>query len=79
MEELIEKYAIQCTSWPYWRDMPNNTNAPSPFITEWPEHITEEQKTFWRSFVSNMLEDLKKDITLVDSNKLDQIIQLLSK
>lgn len=79
MEQLIEKYAIQCSSWPYWRDLPNETNQPSAFITEWPTHLTEEQKNFWRLFVTNMIEDLKKDITIVDSTKLDQILNLLNK
>lgn len=79
MEQLIEKYAMQCTSWPYWRDMPNDTNVPSPFITEWPEHITEEQKIFWRKFISNLIDDLKNDVNVVDSTKLDQILQLLNK
>lgn len=77
MDSLIEKYAMQCTSWPYWRDMPNDANVPAAMITEWPEHITEEQKTFWRVFVSNMIEDLKKDVTLVESTKLDEILSIL--
>ena len=77
MNQLIEKYAMQCCSWPYWRDLPNDANRPSAFITEWPEHITEDQKTFWRTFVSNMIEDLKKDVTLVESDKIDEILSIL--
>jgi len=79
MDELIEKYAMQCTSWPYWRDMPNDTNAPAAFITEWPSYVTDEQKAFWRTFVTNLITDLKNDVSLVDSTKLDQIISLLNK
>lgn len=79
MEQLIEKYAIQCTSWPYWRDMPDNVSPPSPFVTEWPAHITEQQKIFWRTFVTNMINDLKNEVTIVESSKLDQILNLLNK
>jgi len=79
MNELIEKYAMQCVSWPYWRDMPNGDNVPSALITEWPSHITEEQKNFWRQFVSNLINDLNSDVVLVDRQKLDQIIELLNK
>lgn len=79
MDELIEKYAMQCTSWPYWRDMPNDGNVPSAFITEWPSHVTEEQKAFWKNFVSNLINDLKQDVTLVTTDKIDQIITLLNK
>ena len=79
MDELIEKYAMQCTSWPYWRDMPNDRDAPSAFITEWPSYVTEEQKTFWRTFVTNLIADLKTDVSLVDSTKIDQILALLNK
>lgn len=77
MKELIEKYAMQCCLWPYWRDLPNDADRPSDFITEWPEHITEDQKTFWRNFISNMIEDLKKDVTVVESTKLDEILAIL--
>ena len=59
--------------------MPNDTSAPSPMITEWPAHVTEEQKTFWRQFATNMINDLKGDLTLVESAKLDQILELLNK
>jgi hypothetical protein len=57
--------------------MPNDANVPAAMITEWPEHITEEQRQFWRTFVSNMIEDLKKDVTLVESTKLDEILSIL--
>jgi len=77
MKNVIEKYAMQCCSWPRWRDLPNEQNSPAEFITEWPEYITEEQKVFWRTFVSNMIEDLRKDITLVDSSKIDEILSIL--
>lgn len=70
---------MQCTSWPYWRDMPNDGNVPSAFITEWPSHVTEEQKAFWKNFVSNLINDLKQDVTLVTTDKIDQIITLLNK
>lgn len=70
---------MQCTSWPYWRDMPNDGNVPSAFITEWPSHVTDEQKAFWRGFVSNLINDLKQDVTLVTTDKIDQIITLLNK
>ena len=79
MENLIEKYAMQCTSWPYWRDMPNDREQPADFITEWPSYVTDEQKVFWRTFVTNLINDLKIDLTLVDNGKLDQIISLLNK
>lgn len=79
MDELIEKYAMQCTSWPYWRDMPNEGNVPSALITEWPPHITEEQKAFWRTFVRNLVNDLKEDMTVVNTTKLDEILNLLNK
>ena len=77
MEELIEKYAMQCTSWPYWRDMPNETNQPADMITEWPDHVTEDQKAFWRTFVTNMVEDLKKETTLISSSKIDEILSII--
>lgn len=79
MDVLIEKYAKQCSSWPYWRDKPDDTSPPAAWVSDWPYWITEEQKTFWRTFVSNMLSDLKTDVTLVESSKLDQIINLLNK
>lgn len=81
MEQLIEKFAMQCTSWPYWRDMPNDGSVPSDLVTEWPPHITEEQKTFWRNFVSMMVDDLKlemsRELVFVNNSKLDQIISKL--
>ena len=70
---------MQCVSWPYWRDLPNEANTPSAFVTEWPPGITDDQKQFWRLFVSNMITDLKEEVTIVNSNKLDQIINLLNK
>jgi len=79
MEELIEKYAMQCTSWPYWRDTPNNGIVPAAFITEWPSHITDEQKAFWRTFIINLLNDLRDEVTLVNTNKLDEILNILNK
>ena len=79
MDELIEKYAMQCTSWPYWRDMPNEGNVPADLITEWPSHVTDEQKVFWRGFVRLLIEDLKNDLTVINTNKIDQILQLVSK
>ena len=79
MDELIEKYAMQCTSWPYWRDLPNDREQPADLITEWPSHVTEEQKTFWKTFVTNMVNDLRNDLTLVDNSKIDQILSLLNK
>ena len=48
MDQIIEKYAMQCVSWPYWRDMPNDRDIPSPFVTEWPSYVTDEQKVFWK-------------------------------
>lgn len=78
MNELIEKYAMQCTSWPYWRDMPNDGNIPSALITEWPSHITEEQKAFWRLFITNLINDLKNEVTVINTSKIDQIIELLT-
>jgi len=77
MEELIEKFAMQCTSWPYWRDMPNEGNQPSAMVTEWPDHVTEDQKAFWRTFVTNMVEDLKKETTLISSSKIDEILSII--
>lgn len=77
MNELIEKYAIQCCLWPYWRDLPNDVNRPSDFLTEWPEHITEDQKAFWRTFVSNMIKDLQKETMVVEATKIDEILALL--
>lgn len=79
MEQLIEKYAMQCTSWPYWRDMVEGSSTPSAFITAWPDHITDDQKAFWRTFVTNMVTDLQPNLTLVDSSKLDQILTILNK
>jgi hypothetical protein len=79
MDEIIEKYAMQCTSWPYWRDLPNDANEPSALVTEWPSHVTEEQKTFWRTFVNNLINDLKENVSLVDNSKLDQILSFLNK
>lgn len=70
---------MQCTSWPYWRDMPDSASPPSPFISEWPEHTTEEQKIFWRTFITNLVGDLKNDVMVVESNKIDQILSLLNK
>lgn len=70
---------MQCTSWPYWRDMPDNTTPPSPMITEWPEHVTEQQKAFWRTFVTNMINDLKGNVMVVESTKIDEILNLLNK
>ena len=79
MNELIEKYAIQCTSWPYWRDLPNDREQPSDFITEWPSHVTEEQKAFWRLFIKNLLDDLRNEVSFVNTNKLDEILNKLNK
>ena len=79
MDELIEKYAIQSTSWPYWRDMPGDREQPADFITEWPTHATEDQKAFWRNFMRLLLNDLRKDVLIVESNKIDQILSLLNK
>lgn len=79
MERFIEKYAIQCTSWPYWRDMPEGVEPPPNLVEEWPAHVTEQQKDFWRAFVSNMINDLKRDVAIVETSKLDQIINLLNK
>jgi hypothetical protein len=77
MKELIEKYAIQCCLWPYWRDLPNDADKPSDFLTEWPEHITEDQKAFWRTFVTNMIEDLRRDTIVVEVAKIDEILSIL--
>jgi hypothetical protein len=63
MEELIEKFAMQCTSWPYWRDLPNEGNIPADLITEWPSYVTEEQKTFWRNYVTMLVNDLKIEMS----------------
>ena len=79
MDDIVEKYAMQCTSWPYYRDLPNEGNVPSALVTEWPSHVTEEQKAFWRTFITNLINDLKKDITVVNTNKLDEILSLLNK
>lgn len=79
MDQIIEKYAMQCVSWPYWRDLPNNQNQPAAMVTDWPPYVTEDQKTFWRQFVSNLIIDLKPELTLVESTKLDQILSLLNK
>lgn len=79
MDELIEKYAMQCTSWPYWRDMPNDGNVPADLITEWPSHVTDEQKAFWRGFVGFLINDLKNDLTVINTTKIDKILQLVSK
>jgi hypothetical protein len=79
MDELIEKYAMQCTSWPYWRDMPNDRGAPAAFITEWPLYVTDDQKTFWKLFVTNLIADLKNDVVIAESAKIDQILALLNK
>lgn len=70
---------MQCTSWPYYRDLPNEGNVPSALVTDWPSHVTEEQKAFWRTFITNLINDLKKDITVVNTNKLDEILSLLNK
>ena len=82
MDELIEKFAMQCTTWPYWRDMPNDGSVPSDLVTEWPSHVTEEQKEFWRNFVTMMVDDLKfaisKELVLVNNTKLDAIIEILN-
>jgi hypothetical protein len=77
MEALIEKYAMQCTSWPYWRDMPNDEQQPSPMITEWPDHVTEEQKVFWKTFVTNLLNDLSQETTMITSAKIDEILSII--
>jgi len=77
MNDLIEKYAMQCISWPYWRDLPNESNEPSPMVTEWPDYVTEEQKMFWRNFVTNMIEDLRKDTIVVEMTKVDEILSIL--
>jgi hypothetical protein len=77
MDELIEKFAMQCVSWPYWRDMPNEGNQPSDMVTEWPDYVTEDQKAFWRTFVTNMIEDLKKETTLISSSKIDEILSII--
>ena len=79
MEELIEKYAIQCTSWPYWRDMPGDREQPADFISDWPSYATEDQKAFWRNFIRSLLNDLRKDVMIVESGKIDQILSLLNK
>lgn len=79
MEQLIEKYAMQCSSWPYWRGLPNDTQQPTEFIATWPEHYTEEQKQFWRNFVRSLINDIEDGVTVVDSSKLDTIIELLNK
>ena len=79
MDDIVEKYAMQCTSWPYYRDLPNEGNVPSALVTEWPSHVTEEQKAFWRTFITNLINDLKKDMTVVNTNKLDEILSLLNK
>lgn len=82
MEQLIEKFAMQCVSWPYWRDMPNDGSVPADLITEWPPHITEVQKAFWRNFVSMMIDDLKielsRELVTVNNTKLDNIINILN-
>lgn len=70
---------MQCTSWPYWRDMQNGNDIPSSLITEWPSHITEEQKAFWRLFVKNLLDDLRNEVSFVNTNKLDEILNILNK
>jgi hypothetical protein len=77
MEALIEKYAMQCVSWPYWRDMPNDEQQPSALITEWPDSVTEEQKAFWRTFVSNLLNDLSQETTIITSAKIDEILSII--
>lgn len=79
MDVLIEKYAMQCTSWPYWRDMPSSRETPADFITEWPSHVTEEQKAFWRLFIKNLLDDLRNEVSFVNTNKLDEILNKLNK
>lgn len=79
MDEIIEKFAMQCTSWPYWRDMPNDGSVPADLITEWPSHVTDEQKAFWRGFVKFLINDLKNDLTVINTTKIDKILQLVSK
>lgn len=79
MDQIIEKYAMQCVSWPYWRDMPNDRDIPSPFVTEWPSYVTDEQKVFWKTFVTNLITDLKTDLVVAESAKIDQILALLDK
>lgn len=79
MDEIIEKFAMQCTSWPYWRDMPNDGSVPADLITEWPSHVTDEQKAFWRGFVRFLINDLKNDLTVINTTKIDKILQLVSK
>lgn len=78
MDNLIEKYAMQCISWPTWRDLPNEDNQPAPMITEWPDYVTEAQKEFWRLFVKNMLDDLKGELSLVSNDQIQQILNLLN-
>ena len=77
MDQIIEKYAMQCVSWPYWRDMPNDRDIPSPFVTEWPSYVTDEQKVFWKTFVTNLITDLKTDLVVAESANIDQILALL--
>jgi hypothetical protein len=79
MDQIIEKYAMQCVSWPYWRDMPNDRDIPSPFVTVWPSYVTDEQKVFWKTFVTNLITDLKTDLVVAESAKIDQILALLNK
>lgn len=82
MNQLIEKFAMQCTSWPYWRDLPNDGSVPADLVTEWPPHVTEEQKAFWRNFVTMMVDDLKlelsQELVMNSNSKLDNIISILN-
>ena len=82
MEQLIEKFAMQCVSWPYWRDLPNDGSVPADLVTEWPAYVTEEQKAFWRNFVTMMIDDLKielsQELVTVNNTKLDNIINILN-
>ena len=82
MNQLIEKFAMQCTSWPYWRDLPNDGSVPADLVTEWPSHVTDEQKAFWRNFVTMMVNDLtdelKSELVVGSNSKLDNIISILN-
>lgn len=73
---------MQCVSWPYWRDMPNDGSVPADLVTEWPPYVTDDQKAFWRNFVTMMVDDLKsamsEELILVNNTKLDEIIAILN-
>lgn len=46
-DEMVEKYAIRVA-------LGNNGG-------KWSEHYTEEQKEHWRTFVRQLIEDIKKE------------------